>query len=78
MQRLVARRPELRTSLASKCFPLLCPKILFFQPSFAGLCDLNLRFDMFQNVLVRMSAVLARTWNYLSGLGQEPGWAVWL
>jgi len=23
-----------------------------------------------------MSAVLARTWNYLSGLGQEPGWAV--
>ena len=32
---------------------------------------------MFQNDLDKMSAVLARTWNYLSGLGQEPGWAVW-
>ena len=31
---------------------------------------------MFQNDIDKMSAVLARTWNYLSGLGQEPGWAV--
>ena len=43
---------------------------------FEGLRDLNI---MFQNndLKDKMSAVLARTWNYLSGLGQEPGWAVW-
>ena len=76
-QRLVARKQELKTSLASKCFPLLCLRMPSFQPCIAGLCDLNLRFDMFQNDKDKMSAVLARTWNYLSGLGQEPGWAVW-
>ena len=29
LQRSEAKRPELRTSLASKCYPLLCPRIVF-------------------------------------------------
>ena len=78
-QSLEARNPELRNFQAFKCSLRLCLRILSFcASSFDGLCDLNLKFDMFQNNALKdkMSAVLARTWNYLSGLGQEPGWAV--